>query len=258
MTVSSSPAISALIKGMFTVRPPSRELVPEWDLPLVLQYLASEEYEPLQTLSLLKLSMKTAFLVAVACGRRCSEIQALAIDETHLQFSRAGVSILPRAGFLAKNQTLAFSPRPVFLPDLVRSAGSSEKPWCPVRALKTYIRRTKDLRGKENHLFITSEAPYRAAARSTISRWIITVIRSALNSHQSRMTGTRIRAHDTRSQTSSWALYGGVALQDILDAAGWAVPTTFQSVYLKDVLATRGGVATAALTAGRHAPIGKH
>ncbi len=29
MTVSLSPAISALIKGIFTVRPPPRELVPE-------------------------------------------------------------------------------------------------------------------------------------------------------------------------------------------------------------------------------------
>ncbi len=124
--------------------------------------------------------------------------------------------------------------------------------------LKTYIRRTKDLRGTENHLFIACEAPYRAAARNIISRWIVTVIHSALNSHQSWMTGTCIRAHDTRFHTSSWALYGGVALQDILDTAGWAVPATFQSLYLKDILATRGGVATAALTAGRHAPIGKH
>ena len=47
-------------------------------------------------LSLLDLSRKTTFLVAVACGRHGSEIQALSIDEPHLLWRRDGVSLLPR------------------------------------------------------------------------------------------------------------------------------------------------------------------
>ena len=117
-SVSTSPLITSLLKGMFVERPSEQVLVPDWDLPLVLEYLASDSFEPLGKLSLLDLSRKTAFLVAVACGRHGSEIQALSIDEPHLLWRRDGVSLLPRAGFLAKNQTMSFTPKPVFLLDL--------------------------------------------------------------------------------------------------------------------------------------------
>lgn len=251
MTVSTSPALSNLIKGMFTVRPPVRQLVPEWDLPLVLQDLASEAFEPIKDLSLLDLSRKAAFLIAVACGRRCSEIHALSIDEAHLRWSKDGVSILPRAGFLAKNQTLSWTPRPIFLPDLALAMGSSEKPWCPVRALKWYLKRTKGLR-QTQQLFITSAPPHGPAAKDTVSRWIASVIRSAHKKHHDRLTGSRVRAHDVRAHTSSWAFYKGSSIDDIMQTVGWSSATTFQKVYLKDVLVSRrGGVATAALSAGR-------
>ena len=154
MTVSSSPALSALIKGMFAERPPVRSLVPEWDLPLVLRYLA-ETFEPIEDLRLQDLTLKTVFLVAVACGRRCSDIHALSIDEHHLRFTNGGVSILPRTGFLAKNQTMSFTPSAVFLPDLVLVAGQAEKPSCPVRALRWYLKRTKEITGDTMQLFIT-------------------------------------------------------------------------------------------------------
>jgi hypothetical protein len=41
-TVSSSPVLSSLIKGIFNERPPTKTLLPEWDLPLVLRYIASD------------------------------------------------------------------------------------------------------------------------------------------------------------------------------------------------------------------------
>ena len=120
----------------------------------MLEYLASDSFEPLGKLSLLDLSRKTAFLVAVACGRRGSEIHALSIDEPHLLWRRDGVSLLPRAGFLAKNQTMSFTPKLVFLPDLALVAGRSEKPWSPVRALQWYLKRTERLRTSQQ-LFIS-------------------------------------------------------------------------------------------------------
>ena len=40
-TMSSSPILTQLIKGMFHLRPPVRRLIPAWDLPLVLQFLAT-------------------------------------------------------------------------------------------------------------------------------------------------------------------------------------------------------------------------
>ena len=76
---------------MFSQRPPVRVLLQEWDLPLVLQDLASEEFQPLSRLSMLDLARKKAFLVAVACGRRCLEVQAISIEEAHLCITQGGV-----------------------------------------------------------------------------------------------------------------------------------------------------------------------
>jgi integrase len=221
-------------------------------LTIGLQDLASEAFEPIKDLSLLDLSRKVAFLIAVACGRRCSEIHALSIDEEHLRWSKDGVSILPRAGFLAKNQTLSWTPRPVFLPDLALAMGRSEKPWCPVRALKWYLKRTEGLRKQTRQLFISTTPPHGPAAKDTVSRWVTSVIRNAHKKHHDRLTGSRVRAHDVRAHTSSWAFYKGSSIDDIINTVGWSSATTFQRVYLKDVLVSRrGGVATAALGAGR-------
>ena len=37
----------------------------------------------------------------------------------------------------------------------------------------------------------------------------------------------RLRAHDTRSVSSSWALFNGASLKDIQQAAYWSSPNTF-------------------------------
>ena len=43
------------------------------------------------------------------------------------------------------------------------------------------------------------------------------------------------RAHDTRSISSSWALFRSASLSDIQTAAFWSTPNTFISCYMKDV-----------------------
>ena len=67
MNVLYNPVLS-LVKGSLHKRPPIQlqDLVPEWDLYLVLQYLASNDFEPPYRISLLDLSRKTAFFVALA------------------------------------------------------------------------------------------------------------------------------------------------------------------------------------------------
>ena len=64
----------------------------------MLELLASDYFEPFGKLSLLDLTRKTPFLVAVTCGRRGSEIQAFFIDKPRLLWRRDGVFLLPRAG----------------------------------------------------------------------------------------------------------------------------------------------------------------
>ena len=86
---------------MFHFRLPICRHLPSWDLPLVLQFLATPGKVASPSLSLLKLSQRTVFLIAIACGRRASEIHAMSTRREFTSFSDAGVTLLPRAGFLA-------------------------------------------------------------------------------------------------------------------------------------------------------------
>ena len=169
-----------------------------------------------------------------------------------MQFTNEGVSLLPRAGFLAKNQTLSFTPTPVFLPDLRRFTGDfADEAWCPVRCSKFYLARTKPLRGDVDQLFVSTSKPHNAVSRPTLSRWLVSIIRSAYFSLGRTLPG--VRAHDTRALAASWALYAGVPLKDILANVGWQCNTTFQSAYLKDVpfgMDRRAWSAIAALRVG--------
>ena len=133
--VSNNSVLSSMIKGAFIKRPPSRSLIPEWDLPLVLRFIASD-LSDMASLSLLDLTRRTVFLVAVASGRPCSELHALSCSRNHLEFNRTQVSLLPRVGFLTMNQTVDFTPTPIILPDLRVATGCpDDAPWCPVRSL---------------------------------------------------------------------------------------------------------------------------
>ena len=255
LTVSSSPTLSSLIKGAFHERTPDRSLVPAWDLSLALGVVADSPYEPMHLLDLPELTRKTVFLVAAASGRRVSEIHALSTKEGHLRFSNGAVSLLPRAGFLAKNQTLDLTPKPIVLPDLRKASGSPDcGPWCPVRVLKYYLQKTEGLRLRpdgttEDRLFLITVNPFTPAKKSTMARWIIQVIKESLSRQESQLAGSHVRAHDLRVQMASWALYKGASIQEVMDAAGWSSPTTFQSVYLRDPLCAQATTSARVLSA---------
>ena len=233
-TIATSPIITQLIKGMFNQRPPVRQLLPNWDLPLVLRFVASFTHSNLDELNLLTLTKLTAFLLAVSCGRRCSEIHALSIKKEFMRFDQDGVTLLPRAGFLAKNQSLAFTPEPIFLPSLSKYSGVKRDCLvCPVRMLKFYLARTRALRGEVDQLFIGTKKPHLRVTKQTLSRWIVGVVKGAYKKFNIDLPS--VHAHDTRALTASWALYSGVSIDNIIGSVGWRRCSTFQNTYLRDV-----------------------
>ena len=240
-SIGSNPVISDLLKGMFNKRPPARRLAPSWSINDVLQSLTVPPFEPLHRAPLDALTLKTVFLIAAASARRRSEIHALSIKPGFTRFSPAGVHLLPDPAFLSKNQSILFTPDPIFLPDM--SEGSSireDKLVCPVRALKWYIDKTKHLRTSEA-LFILPRAPYSPASKDTISRWIVSLIAKHAK------PGESIRAHDVRAHASSTAWFRGVPLLDIMKAAAWKTPSSFVSTYLTNVISAEGVFATSVL-----------
>ena len=128
-------------------------------------------------------------------------------------------------GFMAKNQTLSFTPEPIFLPDLrkVTKSAPHVAAWCQVRCLK----------------FITTKRPRKTLSRTSLSCWIVAVVKRAYQKFGRTLPFAR--AHDTRAISSSWALYKDVPVEEIVAIVGWQTPRSFQTTYPRDVLIGGGG-----------------
>ena len=196
------------------------------------------------------MTIKTAFLMAIASGHRRSTLHALSTAPGHIRWEREGVRLIPRPDFIAKNQTATNKQVEIFIkPITVFSSVEEDKLWCPVRALKWYLNRTMASRRYEQ-LFLTCKDPHSPATADTVSRWIVSAIKAA---GPSALTGSSTpHAHDTRGISTSWALFAGVSQEEILRSAYWSTPNSFIAYYLKDIPAAESSFSQAALaTAAR-------
>ena len=73
---SCHPVLSDIIRSMELEKPVISRVVPHWDLSLVLDSLKKSPFEPISSCSLKCLTQKTVFLIALASGRRRSELHA--------------------------------------------------------------------------------------------------------------------------------------------------------------------------------------
>ena len=116
--IGSNPVLSELIRSFELQQPVQRSLTPKWDLSWVLVCLQKPPFEPLDKASKFHVTIKTAFLLALATAKRCSEIHALDMDSQHLRFNQSdgSVSLILKSGFLAKNQLPSLKPDPIVVP----------------------------------------------------------------------------------------------------------------------------------------------
>ena len=107
---------------------------------------------------------------------------------------------------------------------------------CPCRALSVYLQKTKSVRNAESRLFLTfKKGSVHGASKDTISRWLVQTVKLAYELADEQ-DFEMARAHDTRSLSTSWALFHGVSMEEIMRAAFWAAETTFTSFYMKDII----------------------
>ena len=129
-----------------------------------------------------------------------------------MQFSEGATKVVlqPRPGYIPKNPltpgTLCPWRRPI-RPICHHREEKRLHNICPLRALKIYVERSRTLR-KSDQLFV-SWAP--------------------------RLPQVGLQAHSTRGMAASWALFRGVSIQAICDAASWASPMTFVRFYSLEV-----------------------
>ena len=208
-------------------------------MTLVLNVLNKPPFEPLNEVDIKYVTLKTVFLIAVTSGRRVSEIHALSADSHHLRWecNGKGVRLLTNRKFLAKNEALKNPGKDIFLSSFDQFvSGPEEALMCPCRALSVYLKRTKALRDSESRLFLTfNKGSVQGASKDTIARWIVETVKTVYGLAKED-DFTLARAHDTRALSTSWALFQGVNLNEIMRAAFWSAETTFTTFYMKDVL----------------------
>ena len=103
--------------------------------------------------------------------------------------------------------------------------------------MKTYLERTKPLRGTETKLFVTHTKPHHQASRDTISRWIHSVMASAA------IDINTFKPPSTRAEATSKANSVCVPIKEILETAAWSSERPFDRFYNKPSQ-ENGGFAT--------------
>ncbi|KAJ7322152.1 hypothetical protein JRQ81_018439 [Phrynocephalus forsythii] len=104
------PRIKLFLRGLNNTFPDRKPIPPQWSLSLVLRAFQRPPFKPLATVNLRLLSLKTAFLVAIASARRASELCTLRCDPPYLQFYPDKVIAYPDITFLPKRLFICHHP----------------------------------------------------------------------------------------------------------------------------------------------------
>jgi integrase len=214
MPFGQHPMVKRFMKRAFNLRPALPRNTVTWNVGIVLNYLKC-----LPDLSLRQLSIKLATLLLLLSGQRIQSLHL--IDIRNVDLSDTCVKI--RFGDLLK-QT-----RPGYQQHEITLERYPVQELCVVKHLTLYLDLTKELRGTETALFLTTQKPHRRVSRDTISRWVRTALREA------GLDMNVFKPHSIRSASTSMAFRQNVPLQTILNTAGWSGDCVFRKFYNKPI-----------------------
>ena len=143
--ISQNSDLNRLLSSFHRDRPKSSRNLPKWNLSVVLNELTkAAPFEPMKDRDLKHLTLKTAFLLALASGKCHSEIHAWVANKVSNLGQWEKVTLFP-SDFIAKNQLAregSQSVSPVTIPALttiVDRLFKEDRTLCPVRALRYYL-----------------------------------------------------------------------------------------------------------------------
>ena len=242
--VFSVPLMRTYLEGVKRLRPVVIQRSPPWELSVVLDALTGPPFEPLAQVSLKFLSIKTALLLALVSTKRSGELGAWSVQKEcmriHGDLSRA--VLYPNPSFVPKIMKAEYMARKMvleaFYPDPVTKVEKRLHKLCPVRALDIYVTRTAPSR-KDQQLFVGYGVPKigQKVSSQTVAKWMCAGITLAYEGAGMTLPG-KVKGHSTRAIGASAALFKGVAVGDICDAATWSSPSPFQRFYLRDMAST--------------------
>jgi integrase len=238
--LSNDKTATDLLASFRNQRPRVQPQFPEWVVAFVLYCLTKAPWEPLEQVSLKRLTLKTFFLILLASGRRTSDVGA--IDVSRISFKRdRSVTMYPAREFVPKTRAAkeggtAFAP--IVLPSLDNFVGEGEPDslLCPVRALRSYLKRTEPFRNKRNRLFLSYQRERRTdVTLATLSLWVKMVVKLAYSeSGANDQMLYKVTAHQLRHVSMSLASRVNAPLEVLIQAGMWTNATTFHNFYLAD------------------------
>lgn len=206
------------MKGIFEMKPPSIRYEFIWDVDVVLKFLSN--LYPNEDIPLDYLTHKLVMLLALATKQRAQTLHVISIKDIRITDNVIVIHIKKllkhsRQGNLKQSLIL----KPYVDPSI-----------CVVKTMNEYIKRTEDIRGNYNQLFISFQKPHKPVSRDSISRWIKKVLLEA------GIDTSMFKAHSTRAASSSAAKRDCVPIEEIMKSAGWSNSNTFHKFYDKIII----------------------
>jgi hypothetical protein len=241
-SIGKHASVISFLRGARRLCPSQPPSVPPWDLALVLRALSLPPFEPLASIAVKELSLKTALLLALASAKRVGDLQAFSVHEDCIRFGPGdcNVTLRPRQGYVPKSLNTPFKAQVVLLPALSSELSVSrdidaQSAVCPVRALRMYMTRSAAFR-QSDQLFVCFGGcnKGRGVSKQRLAHWIVDAIALAYDC-QGVVCPLNIKAHSTRAIASSWAWSRGMSIRDLCLAAGWSSQNTFARFYKLDV-----------------------
>ncbi|KAI2644807.1 ORF V: Enzymatic polyprotein [Labeo rohita] len=174
-SVGKHDLIMRVLRGAQRLNPPRPNLIPSWDLTVVLQALQQDPFEPLQV----------------------GDFQALSVNSLCLEFGPADshVVLRPRPGYAPKVPTTPFRDKVVTLQAISSQEGDPNlNLLCPFRALRIYLECTQPFRCSEQ-LFVCfrGQQKGKAVSKQTISHWLVDTTPSVVIQHTVSIPSIRER-----------------------------------------------------------------
>jgi hypothetical protein len=231
--VGMHPDVSKLIKGVDKLRPKKPKYCSTWNVDQVLSFILTLGDN--QSMSLMDLSQKTVFLLAITSVHRGKEIHSLKL---HLMSANTEFTSFR---FDVKFKTTKQGELP---PDTIFHRFKENCKLCPVEALNALISRTLQFRASEtkgmwkpDRVFLRTIEPHNEVTKPTIATWLVKIINRAgidLHSHNSQAS-KKYASHSTRAAASSKAAKLGLPIEDIVKYANWSQRSTFEKFYHKPI-----------------------
>ena len=223
--ISQRSGLNRLLSSFHRDCSKSSRNLPKWNLSVVLNELTKAPFKSMKDTNLKHLTLKSAFLLALASSKHRSEIHAWVANKVSNLGQWEKVALFPSSDFIAKNQLVregSQSVSPVTIPSVDRQF-KEDRTLCPVWALRYYLDRTQDLRGSRSLLFISFKKGHTSDIRpAMLSSWLKqTILLCYKQADQQSLDLVQVKAHDIRGFVASKAFYGGVSLDQIMQTCHW-------------------------------------